>query len=98
MPEQNFFVRSDQYSFVQQGIPSVLIRNGSDGTEVIKNWLQTRYHTPLDNMDQPVDYQAGAKAAGAVFLMGYQIVQQDQVPEWNPGDFIGTKFGAKHSQ
>jgi Zn-dependent M28 family amino/carboxypeptidase len=58
-PEENFFVRSDQYSFVQQGIPSVWLRNGAD---VVKKWLVTRYHTPLDNMEQQISYDVGLKA------------------------------------
>ena len=93
MPEQNLFIRSDHYFFVQQGIPSVLIRNGSDGGEVIKKWIETRYHTPLDNMEQPLDYDAGVDAAGLLFLLSYSVAQQDQRPAWNKDDFFGTRFG-----
>jgi len=95
MPEENFFIRSDQYSFVQQGIPSLHIRNGVDGAEAVKKWLQTRYHTPLDNMEQTIYYDAGVKAAGMIFLAGYDVAQQDQPPAWNKGDFFGDRFGAK---
>ena len=94
MPEQNFFIRSDHYFFVQQGIPSILIRNGSDGGEVIKKWIETRYHTPLDNMEQPIDYDAGVDAAGLLFLLSYSVAQQDQRPAWNKDDFFGTKFSS----
>ncbi|HXJ92238.1 MAG TPA: M28 family peptidase [Terriglobia bacterium] len=97
VPEQNLFIRSDQYSFVQQGIPSVLIRNGADGGDVVKKWLRTRYHTPLDNMEQPIDYEAGVKAAGMAMLMGYEVAQQDQPPTWNKDDFFGTRFGPNTS-
>ncbi len=92
MPEQNLFIRSDHYFFVQQGIPSILIRNGSDGGEVIKKWIETRYHTPLDNMEQPLDYHAGVDAAGMLFLLSYSVAQQDQRPAWNKDDFFGTRF------
>ena len=98
MPEQTFFVRSDQYSFVKQGIPSLLIRNGSDGGDVVKRWLDTRYHTPLDNMDQPIDYEAGVKGARMLFILGYEVAQQDQAPTWNKNDFFGTRFGPKASR
>ncbi len=94
MPEQNLFIRSDHYSFVQQGIPSILIRNGSDGGEVAKKWLETRYHTPLDNMEQPIDYDAGVNAAGLLFLLSYNVAQQDQRSVWNKDDFFGTKFSS----
>ena len=100
MPEENSFIRSDQYSFVQQGIPAVDVTDGIqsvdpkiDGYKVQKEWLVTKYHTPLDNMDQVLDYNSGAKAAGVNFLIGYEVAQQDIAPTWNKGDFFGDKFG-----
>jgi Zn-dependent M28 family amino/carboxypeptidase len=54
MPEEVAFSRSDQYSFVLQGVSAVDIEDGVkstdpkiNGLEVIKKWLVTRYHTPL---------------------------------------------------
>ena len=102
-PEEGDFIRSDQYSFVQQGVPAVYISDGITSTDpkinglaVEKKWLVTRYHTPLDNMDQHLDYESGAKAAGLNLLVGYEIAQRDQPPEWNQGDFFGGKFGSRH--
>jgi Zn-dependent M28 family amino/carboxypeptidase len=104
MPEENFFIRSDQYSFVQQGIPAVNITDGMqsadakvDGMKLQKEWLVTKYHTPLDNMDQALDYASGAKAAGVNFLVGYDVAQQDAAPSWDKGDFFGDKFGPRHA-
>jgi hypothetical protein len=104
MPEENFFIRSDQYSFVQQGIPAVDISDGMqssdpkvDGMKLQKEWMVTKYHTPLDNMDQTLDYDSGAKAAGVNFLVGYDVAQQDAAPTWDKGDFFGDKFGSRHA-
>ncbi len=104
MPEENFFIRSDQYSFVQQGVPAVDVTDGIqaidpkiDGLKLQKEWMVTKYHTPLDNMDQVLDYASGAKAAGVNFLVGYEVAQQDAVPTWNKGDFFGEKFGPRHA-
>jgi hypothetical protein len=104
MPEENFFVRSDQYSFVQQGVPAVDITDGVqsldpkiDGFKLQKEWLVTKYHTPLDNMDQPLDYDSGARAAAVNFLVGFEVAQQDEEPTWNKGDFFGEKFGPRHA-
>jgi Zn-dependent M28 family amino/carboxypeptidase len=104
MPEENFFIRSDQYSFVQQGIPAVDISDGMqssdpkvDGMKLQKEWMVTKYHTPLDNMDQTLDYASGAKAAGVNFLVGYDVAQQDAAPTWDKGDFFGEKFGPRHA-
>ena len=89
MPQMNFFARGDQYPFTMQGIPSVQVRRGVDGNEVALKWLATRYHTPLDDMDQPIDYAAGVRSAGMIFLMGYDVAQQEKRPAWNAGDFYG---------
>lgn len=105
MPEEVSFIRSDQYSFVLQGVPAVNVEDGIhstdpkvNGLEVIRKWLVTRYHTPLDNMDQPIDFDSMAKGAVMNFLVGYQVAQRDGVPAWNKSDFFGTTFGPRHSQ
>jgi Zn-dependent M28 family amino/carboxypeptidase len=104
MPEEVGFIRSDQYSFVLQGVPAVDITDGVRATDpninglaVIKKWNTTRYHTPLDNMSQPIDFDSMQKAAVMNFLVGYQVAQHAGAPEWNKGDFFGTTFGPRHS-
>jgi hypothetical protein len=104
MPEENGFIRSDQYSFVLQGVPAVVFWDGGastnpqiNGVAAVKKYLTTNYHTPIDNMNQPLDYESGAKAAWFTFLVGYEIAQQDLPPTWNQGDFFGTKFGPRHT-
>jgi Peptidase family M28/PA domain len=104
MPEEVNFIRSDQYSFVLQGIPAVDITDGVkasdskvDGLAVIKKWLTTQYHTPLDNMDQPLDYDSAAKGTALNFLVGYELAQQDEPPVWNSGDFFGMTFSPKQN-
>ena len=104
MPEENNFIRSDQYSFVLQGVPSVDVTDGVhavdssiDGLAVQKKWLVTRYHTPLDNIDQPIAFDAMAKGAVLNLLIGYRVAQKDAAPQWNQGDFFGTTFGPRHT-
>ena len=102
LPEENNFIRSDQYSFVLQGVPAVDVTDGVhatdpaiDGLAIQKKWLVTRYHTPLDSMDQPMDFDGMAKGAVLNFLIGYRVAQHDAAPEWNKGDFFGTTFGPR---
>jgi len=104
MPEEVMFIRSDQYSFVLQGVPAVDVTDGIkatdpkvNGLEVIKKWLTTRYHTPLDNMDQPMDFDSAAKGAVMNFLVGYEVAELSGIPAWNQGDFFGTTFGPRHT-
>ncbi|MBV8051827.1 MAG: M28 family peptidase [Acidobacteriaceae bacterium] len=104
MPEEVGFIRSDQYSFVLQGVPAVDLTDGPhstdanvDGLAVIKKWLVTRYHTPLDDMEQPMNFDSAAKGAVMNFLIGYQVAQHSTIPDWNKGDFFGSTFGPRHS-
>ena len=104
LPEENNFIRSDQYSFVLQGVPAVDVTDGVhakdssiDGLALQKKWLVTRYHTPLDNIEQPIDFESMAKGAVLNLLIGYQVAQKDGAPQWNPGDFFGATFGPRHA-
>ena len=104
MPEEVGFIRSDQYSFVLQGVPAVDVGDGIhatdpkiNGFDTLKKWMVTRYHTPLDNMDQPIDFDSMAKGAVMNFLVGYEVAQHDAAPTWNKDDFFGTTFGPRHA-
>jgi len=100
MPEEVVFIRSDQYSFVKQGIPAIFPVAGfkSDDpkikpADIFKNWEQTRYHQPQDDMDQPgLDFDAAVKYARFVFLCGFLITEDSQRPTWNKGDFFGDHY------
>jgi hypothetical protein len=98
-PEQTFFVRSDQYPFVRQGVPALFLIPGVQGAadgvnprERLQQYLATLYHTPKDDLHQPLDFEAAATVARLNFLIGYRIAQADARPRWNPGDFFGEKF------
>jgi hypothetical protein len=100
-PEEVVFIRSDQYSFVKQGIPAIFPVPGfkSDDpkikpADIFKNWEQNRYHQPQDDMNQPgLDFDAAAKYARFVFLCGYLITEDSQRPTWHKGDFFGEHYG-----
>ena len=102
MPEQNLFVRSDHYRFVQQGIPSVFLMtgfletpDGQNGGEIFKNFLATNYHSPKDAPDQPLNYKAGAKFAFVNFLIANEIANAKERPTWNEGNFFGNTFAGR---
>jgi len=100
LPEEVVFIRSDQYSFVKQGIPAIFPVPGfkSDDpkikpADIFKNWEETRYHQPQDDMDQPgLDFDAAAKYARFVFLCGFLIAEDSRRPTWNKGDFFGEHY------
>src|SRR5262249_11786107 len=51
-PQRNLFVRSDQYNFIQRGIPALAFKvgytGGSPEEAISKKWIAERYHAPSD--------------------------------------------------
>lgn len=102
-PDEVVFVRSDQYSFVKQGIPAVMpspgVKSsdpGLDPGKIFGQWEQTRYHEPGDDMQQPgLNFDDAAQYARFVFLTGYYVSQDKQRPTWNKGDFFGDRYAGK---
>jgi hypothetical protein len=99
-PDQNRFIRSDQYSFVQQGIPALHIKYGEKTTvpgkklsDQVKIWRAEIYHHPQDELATGTfDFEAGKKYVQLCFLIGYQVAQGKSRPKWNKHDFFGRKF------
>jgi len=100
MPEEVIFVRSDQYSFVKQGIPSVFLVPGFtssdpdiDGEPIWRGFLQTYYHQPSDDLTRTIDWPSALRFARANVRIGYAVAEDATRPVWNEGDFFGVKFG-----
>ena len=100
MPEEVLFIRSDQYPFVQKGIPAVFFVPGMkstdpnvDGQAIFMDFLTNHYHTPSDDLSRPVHWESAEKFALANFVLGMEIANDWERPTWNEGDFFGVKFG-----
>lgn len=98
MPEEVRFIRSDQYSFVQQGIPALHVKYGTltkdnsfDLVEFTKKWRDENYHRPSDEITNNFDFEAGRKYVQLNFLISYSVAQTKERPTWNEGDFFGRK-------
>ncbi len=99
MPEQALFTRSDHYSFVKAGIPSVFLMTGFkskdpeiDGGKLFGEFLTTHYHNHSDEIDLPIRYDAAASFAEVNMMIGLEIANQAERPKWNDGDFFGKTF------
>jgi len=99
-PDEVYFIRSDQYSFVRQGIPAVYFAEGIgssdpavDGRAVQEEFFDVHYHHPSDDLSQPIEWETALRFARAGARIGYRIAMEDQRPTWNDGDFFGEKFG-----
>jgi Zn-dependent M28 family amino/carboxypeptidase len=64
-PDRNSFIRTDQYSFVQAGVPALAMKfgwtMGSPEYKMWRAWLAQRYHSTDDDLTQPVDLAAAAQ-------------------------------------
>jgi Zn-dependent M28 family amino/carboxypeptidase len=94
-PEQSFFTRSDQYSFVREHIPAVHCKNGRktdqpdfDLDAYIKRWRATYYHQPADQIDGWFRFSAAKTYIQLNFLISYSIAMEKQRPSWNNDSYF----------
>jgi hypothetical protein len=98
-PEQNYFTRSDQYSFIRHGIPALSIKLGTgsfnpaeDPRAIVATFLKERYHKVSDDLGQLINFDAAARFARLNYMIGVEIANAPQRPSWNAGDFFGDVF------
>jgi Zn-dependent M28 family amino/carboxypeptidase len=99
MPEENLFVRSDQYSLVKQGVPAIFLVPGftskdpsKRGAEIFGSFMATHYHRPSDDLSLPLDLGAVAAFTRANYLITMAIANDPVAPTWKPGNFFGERF------
>ncbi|HVQ12330.1 MAG TPA: M20/M25/M40 family metallo-hydrolase, partial [Vicinamibacterales bacterium] len=85
-PQRNRFIRSDQYSFIRAGIPSLATKigyvAGSPEAEIDRKWLAERYHAVSDSADQPVDLAAVGTYQEFVKRLAVRIANRKEKPRW----------------
>jgi Zn-dependent M28 family amino/carboxypeptidase len=100
-PQRNRFVRSDQYSFIKQGIPALAMKVGyepdSPEAAIAAKWTAERYHAPSDDLQQPIDRSAAGKYVEVVRDLAVRIANRTDRPKWNDASFF-KRFakGATH--
>jgi len=91
-PEQNRFIRSDQYSFIRSGIPSLAFKFGyefgSPEEKIRRDWVRDVYHKPNDDLKQPVDIEAAAKFNRVILGLLQRVANDTARPRWNDTSFF----------
>ncbi|HWB97584.1 MAG TPA: M20/M25/M40 family metallo-hydrolase [Bryobacteraceae bacterium] len=91
-PQRNAFIRSDQYSFIRNGVPALTFKDGflkgSPQEKIFRAWLTERYHAPSDDVQQPVDRQAAADFNRMVRLLAVEIANRPERPQWKQNSFF----------
>jgi len=96
-PEEVVFVRSDQYSFVRAGVPSLFVVGapGPQGAEATRQWRRTTYHSPQDDLSQPLDLESLARFTRLHYVLAHLVANQPSRPRWTQGDFFGHLYGKR---
>jgi len=98
-PTENRFVRSDQYSFVMNGIPALHIKYGTktnvpgfDLTAFVKTWRAKYYHQSADQIEGGIfNFTAAKTYVQLNFLISYSVAMTTEKPKWNDGDVFAAK-------
>jgi hypothetical protein len=88
-PERNLLQRSDQWNFIKAGIPATAFvfgyRPGTESERIYRHWYTTGYHTPKDDLQQPIDWQAAADFNAFFYALVEQVAGQKAAPAWKEG-------------
>ncbi len=88
-PGRNLLRRSDHYSFMQIGVPSTGFifgyQPGTTDEAAYREWYAKRYHTPLDDLDQPWVPSAAAKFNEFFNRLVVTLANDAERPHWKNG-------------
>jgi hypothetical protein len=89
LPDRNVFIRTDQFSFVREGIPALAFKfgfaKGAPEFQIEHEWRANRYHAPSDDLEQPVLKEEAVKLDDFVARLAAQVANADARPAWLPG-------------
>lgn len=91
-PDRNSFIRTDQYSFVQAGIPALAFKfgweAGSPEYKAWRGWLAERYHSTADDLSQPVDLVAAAQFNSFYADLARTVADDPETPRYLETSFF----------
>lgn len=92
LPDRNSFVRSDQYSFIREGIPALAFKFGfaknTPEAEIERQWRSARYHAPSDDLSQPVERLDAVRLHDFVAELGWRVANAPHRPHWSTDSFF----------
>jgi hypothetical protein len=94
-PGRNLLRRSDHWNFMQVGVPSAGFifgyEPGSPDEAAYREWYAKRYHSPLDDLNQPWVPDAAAKFNRFFGKLVVTIADAPDRPKWLPGSVYAKK-------
>ena len=91
-PDRNSFIRTDQYSFVQVGVPALAFKFGwtigSPEYKAWRTWLAERYHSTDDDLTQPFNLKAAAQYTGFIAALTRRVADDSGRPHYLESSFF----------
>lgn len=91
-PARRRFVRSDQYSFIRNGIPALAFKFHAEPKspegEVLAKWNKDRYHAPSDDLKQPVNIEGAVRFNEVMAAFLQDLADRPTRPRWNDSSFF----------
>ena len=87
MPDEKVFYRSDHFSFVERGVPALMLLGAPAGDKEIwmkriKDWEKTDYHQPGDTIQPGWAWEGPERVAEVMAILGWRISEGDKMPNW----------------
>ena len=93
-PERGYYYRSDHFNFAKKGVPMLYAKAGNDHRELGGDYLveraveyvETRYHTPADEVKDDWDLRGIVEDIEIYFSIGWKTANSSHWPEWYEGN------------
>ncbi|HEV7643295.1 MAG TPA: M20/M25/M40 family metallo-hydrolase [Pyrinomonadaceae bacterium] len=99
IPQEQVFYRSDHYSFVERGVPSLMLMGAPAGDMMVwmkkmEQFERTDYHEPGDIIRPDWNWEGARTVALVMGIMGVRLSAAEKMPEWLPGSrFVKMERG-----
>ena len=88
-------------AFAKAGIPSVLVAEGtqylninySDGLSILVDYFENIYHTPFDDLNQIINFDAAINHLQIIYSLTYKTANYEDDINWKSGSpFINARL------
>ena len=96
-PKQGFLYRSDQLSFLQVGVPAIMVGHGSDfigrmpgwGDRTFREYIETSYHRPSDEYRPDLDLRGAVQQGRVALRIGLGVANRRERPAFRDAPWTG---------
>lgn len=95
VPDEKIFTRSDHYSFVERGVPALMLMGAPEGDiqdamKRMKEWEKENYHKPGDVIKADWAWDGAKSVADVMGVMGLRLANSEAMPTWLPNSRFGN--------